>query len=137
MLKQSTAGDLNDIQQAVRGLNLPDNANLVSNKAATVTPSIGTPKSVTVFDAQGNPGRSGAVDSMAGIMADKPAGNYGYRVRDVGEEGLPISEIPRAHATTTARRCATTRARGGGRLEVQGKPQEIVRYDANEELRRD
>jgi hypothetical protein len=127
VIQLSRQGDPRAIQQGrLRQLDLPDNANLVANKEAKVTPSVGAPRSVTLFDSDGNPVRSGAVDSMAGIMADKPAGNYGYRVRDVGEEGLPISGNSRAHATTTledAQRLAP------GREDVQGKPQEIVRYD--------
>lgn len=44
------------IQQArLRALPMPENTNFVGNKAATVTPSVGTPRSVTTFDASGNP----------------------------------------------------------------------------------
>jgi hypothetical protein len=49
---------------------------------------------------------------------------YAYRVRDVGEEGVPAGQNVPAHATTTledAQRIAP------GRAEVTGKPQEIVK----------
>jgi hypothetical protein len=56
VLQRASQGDMVAIQQArLRALPMPENANFVGNKAATVTPQVGTPRSITTFDAEGNP----------------------------------------------------------------------------------
>lgn len=55
----------------------------------------------------------------------EPAGNYAYRVRDVGEEGIPLRNS-HAQATTSADEAGRyVESRGS----VQGKPQELVRVN--------
>lgn len=56
VLQRAATGDMTAIQQArLRALPMPENTNFVGNKAATVTPQVGTPRSVTTFDSEGNP----------------------------------------------------------------------------------
>lgn len=60
------------------------------------------------------------------VETHKP--QYAYRVRTVGEEGVPAQQNVPAHATTTledAQRLAP------GREDITGKPQEIVRVPLN------
>jgi hypothetical protein len=102
-------------QVQLRQLGVP-NVGLVADPRAVAAPTLNAPRSVTVFDAQGNP-----------VIPEAPMSeDFGFRVRDIGENGLPIGGNSRAHATTTledAQRLAP------GRESVQGKPQEIVKYD--------
>jgi hypothetical protein len=74
------------------------------------------PKSVTRFDASGNPVNEAA----------EP--NYIYRARDVGEEGIPADVRSPAHATSSLEQAQQFAEQRG---KVTGKPQEVVRYDAN------
>jgi hypothetical protein len=78
------------------------------------------PKSVTKFDAQGNPVNEGESSFRAGT-------DTAYRVRNQGEEGVPIGEGNKgAHATTTLEDAQRLKP---GRESVAGEPQEIVKYD--------
>ena len=43
------------VQGVKRQLDLPDNATMVANSEATAPPTFGPPKSVTLFDTEGNP----------------------------------------------------------------------------------
>lgn len=58
----------------------------------------------------------------------KPTSNFAYRVRNQGEEGLPIggSKSSSAHATTTLE---DAQQLAPGREAVTGEKQEVVRYD--------
>jgi hypothetical protein len=69
------------------------------------------PRSTTHFDAQGNP-----------VPQDS---GFAYRVRDVGEEGVPAT-ASHAHASTTL---DEAQSYVSGRESVQGKAQQIVKYD--------
>lgn len=115
-------------QAKLRQLDVP-NVGMVADPRATAAPTLNTPKSVTLFDAQGNAIPSGGTASMADVLAKSaPEPNFAYRVRNQGEEGVPIggSKNNAAHATTTledAQRIAP------GRGSVEGEPQEIVKYD--------
>lgn len=53
--------------------------------------------------------------------------NFAYRSRDVGEQGIPASVRPQA--TTDLSEAQSYAEPGGGREQVTGKPQEVVRID--------
>lgn len=76
-------------QAKLRQLDVP-NVGLVADPRATVAPTLNTPKSVTLFDAQGNPIPAGGVSQMADLLGgNKPEPQYLYRIRPVGEKGVP------------------------------------------------
>lgn len=86
VLTRSGQGDMTAIQQArLRGLTLPENANFVGNKAATVTPSVGARRLVMHFDANGNPigpvppTLPGGPADFANRMTLNPIGDTGAR----------------------------------------------------------
>lgn len=86
VLARSSQGDMTAIQQArLRGLTLPENANFVGNKAATVTPSVGARRLVMHFDANGNPigpvppTLPGGPADFANRMTLNPVGDTGAR----------------------------------------------------------
>lgn len=112
-------------QAQLRQLDVP-NVGLVADPRATAVPTLSSPRSVTTFDAEGNPVPAGGVGPMADVMTKKPKAGYAYRVRDVGESGVPIEGNSRAHATTTLEDAQRLQP---GREDVQGKPQEIVKMD--------
>lgn len=75
-------------QAKLRQLDVP-NVGMVADPRATAAPTLNAPKSVTLFDAQGNAIPSGGVDQMANVLSQKPKEQYLYRIRPVGERGVP------------------------------------------------
>jgi hypothetical protein len=57
---------------------------------------------------------------------EQPSGNFAYRVRDVGEQGIPV--YPDSHAQATMD-LNEPRAYGASRAGTLDRPQEIVRVD--------
>ena len=104
-----------------------------------------TPRSVTRFDAAGNvieeAGKTAAESGMEAANAPRPTSGklittpegasqprYIYRVRDVGESGIPADVKSHAHATESL---AEAQNYLKSRELVQGKPQEIVKLDVS------
>jgi hypothetical protein len=120
-------GNRDAIQQAVlRGMKLPENARYVAGDANFSGVS-SNPREVTRFAPDGTPIRQ--VEPGAPLQlsaAEKPT--VAYRVRNQGEEGVPIggSKSNAAHATTDLE---DAHKLAPGRESVTGEPQEIVKYD--------
>lgn len=95
VLSMAGTGDVRAIQQArLRALDLPPNAALVSNRAATITPSVGTPRSTTLFDASGHP--------IGGEPEIELMNTEGSRTNASGESGASMEAINRSHSERLA-----------------------------------
>jgi hypothetical protein len=101
-------------QAQLRQLEVP-NVGMVADPRATAVPDLSPVRSRTLFDANGQP-----------IGGQEP--NWIYRTRDVGERGLPADQRSPAHLTSSLEQAQSF---VDSRQATTGKPQEIVRFDAN------
>jgi hypothetical protein len=102
------------VQAQLRQLSVP-NVGLIADPNATMTPSVGGAKSVTHFDTAGNP------------IGQASEPQYLYRIRPVGEKGIPAAAANSPAQLTSS----IDQAQSWMDAKNATGPHEVIRVDAN------